>query len=585
MAKSLSDEDVRSLLEKPAGPFFPSPEDWRDHWIYFLLVDRFNNPISPPDPSDYPCNVYQGGTFSGITRQLPYLKRMGVGAIWISPVLYNPQWFKNFWGGYGLQNFLRIEPRYCSNPAGAEADPEIADHEFKDLVDKAHKQGIYVILDIVLNHVGNLFNYNLTQDSAVWNDTGEYPVNWKDRDGKAQNHWGDISNIPDLTENDGVWPEEFQRNDYFRRRGDFGNSGDITKGDFGPLKELVTEYNIPATRVFPVRDYLIKAYQYLVARFDLDGFRIDTLQYIEPEFARVFGNAMREFALSIGKKNFFTFGELWIEDDESRIAEFVGRDTQKDQNFIGIDAAIDFPIRKRLSGVCKGFMPPAELAAHFNYRQEALRKTISSHGEASSFYVTFIDNHDIDRRFHNKQFPEQTRLMLACLMTMQGIPCIYQGIDQGFDGFAPDNDRRREYVRETMWGKPDSFSNQNDFYKLIRELSGLRDQYPALRYGRQYFRECSGNGIDFGFSSYAGGIISYSRILNDKEMLICANTSTNQPMTVYIVVDENLNQAGRLWKVIFSSQNDHAVSFPTTVSGRIHAVKITLPPMEAKILI
>ena len=147
---------------------------------------------------------------------------------------------------------------------------------------------------------------------------------------------------------------------------------------------------------------------------------------------------------------------------------------------------------------------------------------------------------------------------------MQGIPCIYQGIDQGFDGFAPDNDRRREYVRETMWGKPDSFSNQNEFYKLIRKLSGFRNQYPALRYGRQYFRECSGNGIDFGFSSYAGGIISYSRILNNKEMLICANTSTNQSITVYIVVDENLNPAGRLWKIIFSSENDIPVSIPTT---------------------
>jgi glycosidase len=585
MAKSLRDEEVRSVLENPSGRFFPSPEDWRDHWIYFLLVDRFNNSNHPPDPPDYPCNEYQGGTFRGIVRQLPYLKRMGVGAIWISPVLYNPQWFKDYWGGYGLQNFLRIEPRFCDNPEDAEADPEMADKEFKDLVDKAHKQGIYVILDIVLNHAGNLFSYNGTQDSAVWNANGEYRINWKDSNGQAQDLWNDISNIPDLTENEGIWPEEFQKNEYFRRQGDFGNSGDITRGDFGSLKELVTEYRIPDTKVFPVRDFIIKAYQYLVARFDLDGFRIDTLQYIESDFARVFGNAMREFAQSIGKKNFFTFGEVWVDDDEYHIAEFVGRDTQKDENFIGIDAAIDFPMRKRLFDACKGFMPPAELASHFNYRREVLRKTISSHGEAGAFYVTFIDNHDIDRRFHNKQFPKQTRLMLTCLMTMQGIPCIYQGIDQGFDGFAPDNDRRREYVRETMWGKPGSFSKQNEFYKLIRELSGLRNRYPALRYGRQYFRECSENGVDFGFSPYPGGIISYSRILNDKELLICANTHTSRSSTVYIVVDENLNPAGRPWKVIYSSENNMSPSTATVVSGRIHAVKLMLEPMEAKILL
>jgi glycosidase len=241
-------------------------------------------------------------------------------------------------------------------------------------------------------------------------------------------------------------------------------------------------------------------------------------------------------------------------------------------------------MRKRLFDICKGFMAPAELSTHFNYRREVLKKTISSHGDAGAFYVTFIDNHDIDRRFHNKQFPKQTRLMLTCLMTMQGIPCIYQGIDQGFDGFAPDNDRRREYVRETMWGKPDSFSKQNEFYKLIRELSGLRSRHPALRYGRQYFRECSEQGIDFSFSSDKGGIISYSRILNDKEMLICANTSTNQGMTIFIVVDENLNPQNRMWKVIFSSKNNLPPAIPTSVFDRIHAVKVTLEPMEAKIL-
>jgi len=585
MAKSLNDEEVKSLLENPAGRFFPSPADWRDKWIYFLLVDRFNNPVKLPEPPDYPCNVYQGGTFKGIIRKLPYLRRMGVGAIWISPVLYNPQWFKDYWGGYGLQNFLRIEPRFCSDPLEAETNPEIADEEFRDLVDKAPKQDIYVILDIVLNHVGSLFNYNLSQDSAVWNATGEYTIHWKDQNGDVQNQWDDISGIPGLPENSGIWPKEFQRNDFFRRRGDYYGSGDITRGDFGPLKELVTEYLIPGTRLFPVRDYIIKAYQYLIARFDLDGFRIDTLQYVESDFARVFGNAMREYALSIGKKNFFTFGEVWIEDDESKIAEFVGRDTQKDHDFIGVDAAIDFPMRKRLFGVCKGFIPPSELAIHFNYRREVLKKTISSHGEAGAFYVTFIDNHDIDRRFHNKQFPEQTKLILTCLLTMQGIPCIYQGIDQGFDGFAPDNDRRREYARETMWGKPDSFSRQNEFYKLIRKLSDLRNQYPALRFGRQYFRECSGNGFNYGYSTVTGGIISYSRILNNKEMLICANTNTNETIAVYIIVDENLNPAGRLWKSLFSTRNISGTAIPTAVFNGIHAVQVTLAPMEAKILI
>jgi len=584
MATSLYDQKVRNILNQKEGKFFPSPGDWRDHWIYFLLVDRFNNPHAQPSPQEYPCNVYQGGTFQGIVEKLPYLKKLGVGAIWLSPVLYNPRWFKDHWGGYGIQDFLRIEPRFCSDPQAAADDPEIADKEFRNLVNKAHKQGIYIIMDIVLNHVGNLFSYNMTQDSASWNSNGEYAINWRDVNGNAQQNWIDIAQIANLHQNGGIWPKELHRNDYFRRRGDGNGSGDLTLGDFGPLKEIVTEYKIPGTRVFPVRDIFIRIFQYLIAKFDLDGFRIDTLQYIESDFARIFGNAIREFALSIGKKNFFTFGEVWKDDDESHIAEFIGRDTGKNHEFIGIDAAIDFPLRKRLFGICKGFMAPSELANHFNYRREVLKKIINSHGEAGSFYVTFIDNHDIDRRFHNKQFPEQTKLILTCLMTMQGIPCVYQGIEQGFDGYAPDQDRRREYVRETLWGNPNSFSPQNEFYLLIRELSKLRDQYPALKYGRQYFRECSGNGSDFGYSPYTGGIISFSRILNDREVLICANTSANQSNSVFAVVDENLNPAAKSWKVVFSSQDRNVPSRTTRIFNGIHAVEVTLAPMEAQIL-
>ena len=73
-----------------------------------------------------------------------------------------------------------------------------------------------------------------------------------------------------------------------------------------------------------MRTSLIHAYQYLIAKYDVDGYRIDTLKYIEPAFAQTFGNAIREYALSLGKKNFFTFGEVY--DSEEKIAHFIGRE-------------------------------------------------------------------------------------------------------------------------------------------------------------------------------------------------------------------------------------------------------------------
>src|SRR5947209_7257625 len=77
----------------------------------------------------------------------------------------------------------------------------------------------------------------------------------------------------------------------------------------------------------PVLSVLIRAYSYLVARYDIDGFRIDTAKYVAPRTAELFGNAVREFALSAGKANFFTFGEVASAEDV--IDRYVGRQSSE----------------------------------------------------------------------------------------------------------------------------------------------------------------------------------------------------------------------------------------------------------------
>ena len=554
---------------------FPSPADWRDQWIYFLLIDRFNNPFTSPQPDVVPCNTYQGGNFAGIRQRLPYLRELGAGAIWLSPVLINPQWFTDYWGGYGVFDFLRIEPRFCTDPAAARQNPSLADKEFRELVDEVHAMGMYVIVDIVLNHTGDLFNYEGMQDTREYRPQGEYKIFWRNEDGVPQSAWTDIENVSGLKIDEGVWPEELQQDEYFRRKG--GNGVD---GDFGRLKELATDYKEPVTGVYPVRSHLIRAYQYLIAKFDLDGFRIDTLQYIEPQFARIFGNAMREYALSIGKKNFFTFGEVWQDDDEERIAEFIGRNTHKDDDLIGVDAAIDFPMRRRLVDVCKGFAPPSVLANHLDRRREALKKIVSSHGDAGKYYVTFLDNHDLNERFHNPEFPGQTKLALTCMMTMQGISCIYYGTEQALSGRGD----RREFVREALWGRPDAFSNSNPLFQHIKDLSQLIREQPVLRYGRQYFRACSGNGLDFDYSPFQGGVISFSRILNEKEILVVANTHLEEPATVHVIVDKNLNTEGKLLNILFPFEQRGPVANACSTNGNYRTVLVTIQPGEAMVL-
>jgi glycosidase len=155
----------------------------------------------------------------------------------------------------------------------------------------------------------------------------------------------------------------------------------------------------------------------------------------------------------------------------------------------------------------KGFVAPKALVDMYAIRKRVEQNIVSSHGEATRFFVTFLDNHDTKRRFysvnpdHPDAFDDQLIAAVACLYSMQGIPCLYYGTEQQLHGGNGTND---ELVREALWGKvsnpPSPFDQTNKFYKAIRAIAKVRGTQPALRYGRQYFRPISGNGTTFGIS-------------------------------------------------------------------------------------
>src|SRR5262249_47295297 len=206
MATSLSSFDVQAVLThfrttvgRPSG-LTPSPEDWRDLPIYFLMVDRFNNPSARPrhEPFDDPRFAkFQGGTFSGVKTRLSYIKQLGAGAIWLSPVLRNLK-FATSYHGYGIHDFLHAEPRFADNPSKA-------DDELRDLVDAAHAHGLYVILDIVLNHTGDIFAYQCQPEDKACVDSGGsvasfhdqvQAIQWRDDSGAARTEFNIIERIP-----------------------------------------------------------------------------------------------------------------------------------------------------------------------------------------------------------------------------------------------------------------------------------------------------------------------------------------------------------------------------------------------------
>ena len=221
-----------------------------------------------------------------------------------------------------------------------------------------------------------------------------------------------------------------------------------------------------------------------------------------------------------------------------------------------MDAALDFPLFFTLPAVAKGQRSPSDVVHVFEHRKQVQRSILSSHGEASRFFVTFLDNHDQRERFYFShedapmRFADQLTLGVVCLFALQGIPCVYYGTEQGLHGSG----QADLAVREALWGKQNAFDSSHPFYRVIQELSRLRNVEPALRYGRQYFRPISGDGVHFGVSPFPSGVLAFSRILNDREVLVVANTSTEADWTGEVVVDLALNQAGSTYQVLFTNK-------------------------------
>ncbi|MFD1730337.1 alpha-amylase family glycosyl hydrolase [Deinococcus malanensis] len=152
--------------------------DWRDEVIYFALTDRFANG-NPANDNGADRNqgdradtsnplAWHGGDFAGLKAKIEegYFKRMGFTAIWVSPVVLQvpaisgpasgPNAGKLFAGyhGYWAEDFFKVDPHLGTMD------------EYKALIQTAHKNGLKVIQDVVVNHAG--YGATLTKTNPEW---------------------------------------------------------------------------------------------------------------------------------------------------------------------------------------------------------------------------------------------------------------------------------------------------------------------------------------------------------------------------------------------------------------------------------
>jgi glycosidase len=595
--------------------FHPSPHAWEDQVLYFLLLDRFSDdkergykgndgkPAKGGNTPAYNPAIDNGnavatatgaaawreaggkwchGNLQGLTSKIGYLKRMGVTAIWLSPVFKQVS-FQETYHGYGIQDFLSVDPNF-----GGIAD-------LRKMVRTAHANGIYVILDIILNHAGNVFSYSGENGQPPWRGW-TYPVaGFNDNKGAANLPFQDYlrNPLPVVGRDCAVWPREFQDPACFTQKGRINNwdyDPEFREGDFFDLKDINHGYGPDNSYTpSPALLNLCEVYKYWVAVADIDGYRIDTVKHMDIGATRFFVSAIREFAQTIGKENFLLVGEITG-----------GRERAFDTlEATGLDAALGIDdVQLKLEGLMKGETNPEE---YFNLFRNSLLVRKDSHVWFKDKVVTMINDHDqVCKGEHKARFCAEgdgNKLVLGAMalnaMTL-GIPCIYYGTEQRFDGKGDGNGADR-YIRETMFGGPFGafrskdrhfFDESSDLFQELAEILKLREDRLVLRRGRQYLREISGDGVNFGLPGIMGGrmlsVVAWSRILDKTEMVLAVNTDPDKARKAWVLVDAGLHPAGSKLKCAYSTKHEDDGKLVLTVQrkgaeGEIAAVELEVP--------
>lgn len=493
---------VSRLNTNPGFQYFPSPSDWRDINMYQLFTDRFfdgntgNNNLRSSTSGTPWYNVsgsghetnrhfFQGGDWAGIKQKLPYLKGMGVNCIWISGVQLNEQGFdKRFtpYHAYHPANFYKAEPMF-----GTFA-------ELKDLIDTAHSNGVYVIIDVVVNHMADLLKYT------------DCNCNYE---GYCENNCAGLA----YWNNSVRFGAPFDNPALFHNNGNIGDNDWDTypkyvKGAFLGTEDLKTEDPF-------VQNELRWAFKNLIDATDCDGFRVDAIKHMEYDFIKQWADDMRKHAATRGKTNFLLFGEYFSYDDNTQAAYC------KDVGY-SFNSTLWFPMQLTIKNVFAYEQGTAQLTARMN--------ALNNYGEAKDKVVAFIDNHDVDRfalecgsQWQAKMGPALTFLYLAT-----PVPCLFYGTEHGFDQGGRRNGSPKlglaDFQRENMWnfGFQPGNANGDKFvasplYNYIKKLNELRGQFEVLRRGTFLQRWEEGG----------AGLYAFTKTLPNQDALVIFNTAWN----------------------------------------------------------
>jgi len=405
--------------------------DWvRDAVFYQIFPDRFCDGDHTTDPTgtrpwgDLPTqDSFSGGDLVGIAKKLDYLENLGITGIYLTPIFTAPSNHK-----YDTVDYFEVDPGFGGN------------HALEQLVTALHARGMRIILDGVFNHCSDRHPFFL--DAMAHGRNFEY-WDWFTIDGDhvvqapESNYtcWAGVGSMPE-------WNHRNPK----------------------------------------VQDYLLSVVRHWIREYDIDGWRLDTTDYLPPDFVKDVRRAAKE-----EKSDAYVMGEV------------MGLATSWFKH-----GALDGVMHYRLRDALVGFFAREDCdAASFSGFVRSIWHSYPNEANYTSY--TLLGSHD-KPRFLTLCGGDKARLILAAsfLFTFPGAPAIYYGDEIGLEG-GDDPDCRRTFP----WDKEDW---DNDLLETFRWLVHLRRQEACLRRGTIEFvttREC---------------YLVFSRKLGQEEIIVAINT-------------------------------------------------------------
>lgn len=511
-----------------------SKKDNQKNWIWWKHGTIYH--IYPR--SFFDSNNDGVGDINGIINQLPYLHELGIDAIWLSPVYASPQ--TDF--GYDISDYYQIDPLFGDL------------NDFSKLVKKAHKLGIYIVMDMVLNHTSDQHPWFIESRSSANNPKRDWYI-WKEANGNRRpNNW----------------------------RNRFGGSGweyDVTTNQYFYHSFLKEQPDLN-WRNPEVKKALFKVMKFWL-ELGVDGFRLDVINFIvkdskfrdDPPLLRQFFGAENVFTRNRPKSHKIlaslrqllneypdkvSIGEIYMlpPGNSQLAASYLGDGTNS------LHLAFDFSL------------------AFKRWNAKIYEQTIQNWMFAipeKGWPCSVVSNHDLHRSYNRRYFrffkESKARLEAILLLTLKGTPFIYYGQEIGMvNGRIPrkliqdplgkrfwpfysgrdkartpmqwDNSKYAGFSDAMPWlpVNPDytiknvefQWQQPNSMLLLYQQLITLRRKHTALSMGE--FRW-----IPTGVS----GILAYERIYEKQRILVFLN---------FTPFSKSLSITGK--KVLFSTHEN-----------------------------